>query len=363
MQKLLVSEPSLTDFKEFSKLAQEVWQSGILTHNGPKVQELEKKLKEKFEIPHLSLVTNGTIALELAMRALNLPKGSRIITTPFTWIATSSAIQWQDYEPLFVDINPQSLNIDPKKIEEALNTQKNISAILAVHVFSNPCEVEKIDEIAKKWGIKVIYDGAHSVGVKYKGQDLSAWGDITTHSYHATKIYNCGEGGAIIANDLELAKRVERLRFFGHDEKKEIVHEGTNAKMHEISACIGLANLSMLDETIIHRRLITIMYRHRLKNASVDFQRIDQTAYNYSYCPIIFDSEETCLRVFAELLKIDVLSRRYFHPSINELSIFNNRVNCPVSEDISRRILCLPCHDRVDIFDVDRISHTIINSL
>jgi len=362
MQKLLVSEPSLSNFEEFSSLAKEVWESGILTHNGSKVQELERRLKEKFEIPHLSLVTNGTIALELAFRALDLPKRSKIITTPFTWIATASAIMWQDYEPIFVDIDPKSLNIDPSKIEQALDLNSNVSAILAVHVFSNPCDVEKIEEISKKYHVRVIYDGAHSVGVKYKGRDLSQWGDITTHSYHATKIYNCGEGGAIIANDSDIAKRVERLRFFGHDERKDIVHDGTNAKMHEISACIGLANLDMLDKTIMHRKLLTIMYKHRLENAPVHFQLIDQSANNFSYCSIIFDSEETCLRVLGELQKIDVIARRYFYPSLNEMSIFVEQ-SCPISEDISHRILCVPCHDRVTIFDVDRISHTIINSL
>jgi dTDP-4-amino-4,6-dideoxygalactose transaminase len=362
MQKLLVSEPSLNNFEEFVKHAKDVWESGILTHNGPKVQELEKKLKEKFDIPHLSLVTNGTIALELAFRALNLPKGSKIITTPFTWIATASAIQWQDYEPLFVDINPKTLNIDPKKIEEALNTYKNVSAILAVHVFSNPCEVEEIGEIANKWNVKVIYDGAHSVGVRYEGRDLSQWGDITTHSYHATKIYNCGEGGSLITTNEELSKRIERIRFFGHDDKKDIVHEGTNAKMHEISASIGLANLPMLDKTIIHRKLLNIMYRHRLEGAPVEFQQIIFESNNFSYFPVIFDSEEDCLRVYNELLKIDVIARRYFFPSLNEIKIFE-RTACPISEDISRRILCLPCHDRVHIFDVDKISRTIINTI
>lgn len=363
MRKLLVSEPSLINFEEFSSLAREVWESGILTHNGPKVQELERRLKEKFRIPHLSLVTNGTIALELAFRALELPKGSKIITTPFTWIATASAIQWQDYEPLFVDIDSETLNIDPSKIEEALKTYKNVSAILAVHVFSNPCEVESIEKIAKEHNIKVIYDGAHSVGVCLNGEDLSTWGDITTHSYHATKIYNCGEGGSIIANDDDLAKRVERLRFFGHNEQKDIIHEGTNAKMHEISACIGLANLPMLDKTILHRKLLTIMYKHRMEKTNLKYQLVkDQSAYNYSYFPVIFESEEQCLRVFAELLKIDVIARRYFFPSLNEMSIFE-KYSCPISEDISRRVLCLPCHDRVNIFDVDKIAQTIINSL
>jgi dTDP-4-amino-4,6-dideoxygalactose transaminase len=358
MYRLLVSEPSLNNFESFSTLAKEVWESGIMTHNGPKVQELERKLKEKWDIKHLSLVTNGTIALELAMRALDLPKGSDILTTPFTWIATASAIVWQDYNPIFVDIDADTLNMDPSKIEEKITS--NTSAILAVHVFSNPCNVEEIDRIAKERGLKVIYDGAHSVGVKYKGRDLSNWGDITTHSYHATKIYNCGEGGSIISNDPELAKRIERLRFFGHNEKKEIIHEGTNAKMHEISACIGLANLDMLDKTIMHRKLLTIMYKHRLEGIPVKFQSINFHEYNFSYCPIIFETEEKCMEVYHALDAINIMPRRYFHPSLNEMEIFEKQ-ECPISEDISRRILCLPCHDRVKIFDVDEITTAIIS--
>ena len=356
MQKLLVSEPSLNNFEEFSKLAKEVWESGILTHNGPKVQELERRLKEKFDVPHLSLVTNGTIALELALRALDLPKGSKIITTPFTWIATASAIQWQDYHPLFVDIDPNTLNIDPSKIEEALRENLSVSAILAVHVFSNPCDVEAISEIAERWDVKVIYDGAHSVGVKYKGEDLSLWGDITTHSYHATKIYNCGEGGSIIATNEDLAKRIERLRFFGHNEQKDIIHEGTNAKMHEISACIGLTNLEMLDRTIKHRKSINEEYKKNLERVNVRFPSINKDEYNFSYFPVIFETESECIKVYEELNKIDVIARRYFYPSLNTMKAIFEDQSCPISEDISSRILCLPCHDRVTLEDCERIA-------
>ena len=359
MQKLLVSEPSLTNFEDFAYLAKQVWESGIMTHNGPKVQQLERELKEKFDIKHLSLVTNGTIALELALRALDLPIGSKIITTPFTWIATASAIQWQNYHPLFVDIDPHTLNIDPAKIEEVLDNEEGVSAILAVHVFSNPCSVKEIAEIARKHNIKVIYDGAHSVGVKYKGRDLSEWGDITTHSYHATKIYNCGEGGSIICNDDGLAKRVERLRFFGHDDKKDIIHEGTNAKMHEISACIGLANLKMLNKTIEHRRLINIMYKHHLEGAHVRFPIINKDEYNFSYFPVIFESEMDAILACEALENVDVIARRYFYPSLNKWTDLYGNQPCPISEDISRRILCLPCHDRVTVEDCRRIAAVI----
>jgi dTDP-4-amino-4,6-dideoxygalactose transaminase len=365
MQKLLVSEPSLTNFEEFTGLAREVWECGILTHNGPKVQELEKKLKDKWNIPHLSLVTNGTVAIEIAIRSLNLPKGSKILTTPFTWIATASSILWQQYRPIFIDIDPNTLNIDPSKIEEFLKRESCFrpagyehefaSAILAVHVFSNPCDVEEIARISEKYGLKVIYDGAHSVNVKYNGKDLSQWGDVTTHSYHATKLYNCGEGGSIIANNDELAKRIERLRFFGHDENKDVIHEGTNGKMHEISACIGIANLNMMDKSQAHRKDLQSQYKKLFDGLSVKYQRIKEDSYNYSYFPVIFESEEIVLKVIEALDKIDVIARRYFYPSVNEFKIYQDLSQCPISEDISRRIVCLPCHDRVNSNDVNRI--------
>jgi dTDP-4-amino-4,6-dideoxygalactose transaminase len=365
MQNLLVSEPSLTDFEEFSSLAAEVWTSGIMTHNGPKVQELERQLKEKWNIPHLSLVTNGTVALEIAIRALNLPKGSKIITTPFTWIATASSILWQQYQPWFIDIDPETLNIDPKKIRQYLEQEEvlfggdNVSAILAVHVFSNPCDVKSIDEIAKEFKLKVIYDGAHSVNVKIDGKDLSQWGDISTHSYHATKLYNCGEGGSIITSNPDLAKRIERLRFFGHNEKKDIVHEGTNGKMHEISACIGLANLKMMDKTQFHRFYLQSNYKNLLNGLPISYQKIIPDSYNYSYFPIILPTEEKVIRIMEELETINVTARRYFYPSVNEFKIYPKHYDCPISEDISRRIICLPCHDGVIINDVNRISWKI----
>jgi dTDP-4-amino-4,6-dideoxygalactose transaminase len=308
--------------------------------------------------------------LEIAIRALNLPKGSRIITTPFTWIATASSIVWQYHRPVFVDIDSKTLNIDPNKIKEYLERtfpsniefdSTEVSAILAVHVFSNPCDVERIKTIADEWGLKVIYDGAHSVNVQYKGEDLSKWGDITTHSYHATKLYNCGEGGSIIANDSELAKRIERLRFFGHNDKKEIIHEGTNGKMHEISACIGLANLDMMDKSQEHRKNLQKFYKFRLSEYELEFQKIDPASYNYSYFPIIFKSESIVLEIMSELEKVGIIARRYFYPSISEYSIFDAK-SCPISEDISRRIICLPCHDRVTVHDVENIS-TIIKDL
>jgi len=362
MYRLLVSQPSLNSFDQFSSLAEEVWNSGIMTHHGPKVQELESKLKSKWSIPNLALVTNGTVALEIGLKSLELPKGSEIITTAFTWIATPASIAWSGYKPVFADIDPNTLNIDPSKIEDLIT--ENTSAIMAVHVFSNPCDVKEIRRIADKHNLKVIYDGAHSVGVRYKGQDLSQYGDVTTHSYHATKIYNTGEGGSIITPNPTRAKLIERLRFFGHDDTKNIVNEGTNGKMHEISACIGLANLPMLDKTINHRRELTEGYQKNLSvTDKVRFQSFNKESYNYSYMPIIFDSEDSCIKVFESLKEIGVLARRYFYPSMDSIDRFKSSNYCHVSRDIASRILCLPCHDSVTHNDVIDISNKILETL
>lgn len=358
MYRLVVSQPSLSNFNDFNVLANEVWKSGILTNNGPKVIQLETQLKDKWNIPHLSLVTNGTIALDIALASIDIPKESEIITTPFTWISSASSISWGNYKPVFADINPDTLNIDPNSIE-ALITDKT-SAILAVHVFSNPCQVEHIQEIANKHNLKVIYDAAHAVGVNYKNQDISQYGDVSTQSYHATKIFNTGEGGSVITNNQHIAERIESLRAFGYNKDREIIMIGTNAKMHEISACIGLANLKLLDNNIKYRKSLTILYKKLLEKSlsKIKFQQINEESYNYSYFPIIFDSESKCLSVYDSLEKIGILTRRYFYPSLNTMNIFNSN-SCPISYDISSRILCLPCHEHVTNSDVIEITNQI----
>ena len=359
MYKLLVSQPSLGDFSHFTKMTKEVWDLKFLTNNGPKLLKLEKLLKEQWDVPYLSLVTNGTIALELAIEALDLPKGSEIITTPFTWIATASSVAWRGYTPVFVDIDKETLNIDVSKIKDAI-TEKT-SAILAVHVFSNPCDVYNIQKIADEHNLKVIYDGAHSTGVTYDGIDLSLYGDITTHSYHATKIYNTGEGGSVITKNREIAEKIENLRMCGLDvSTKEFLYNGTNAKMNEFSACIGLVNLPILRKSIEYRRNLASIYKSIL-DGRVEFQKINSDSYNFSYFPIIFKDEETCVKVFNALEKKGILTRRYFYPSLNVLEFFECKKECPISEDISTRILCLPCHDSVNFENIREITDTILS--
>ena len=363
--RLLVSEPSMNDeTSKFLENVSDVWNSRWLSNGGPKILELEEKIRQKYNIPHISIVVNGTVALQMAIRALNLPKGGNIITTPFTWISSTSSILWEGYKPRFVDIDPKTLNIDPKKIEEAID--EDTVAILAVHVFSNPCAIEEIKTIANKHDLKVIYDAAHAFGVSYKGKDVSTYGDISIHSYHATKVFNTGEGGSIISTDKRLMERIEHIRTCGLNEKKEIVRIGTNAKVHEITACIGLTNLEIVDKSIAYRKDLYSKYTESLKDLiyedRIKLQKFKEESYNYSYFPVIFESEEKVLKV-NELLKDElIMARRYFYPSLNKLK-WGYGQSCPISEDISKRILCLPSHDRVTDEDIKIICSIIRNNV
>lgn len=363
--RLLVSEPSMNDeTTKFIENISEVWNSRWLTNGGPKILELEDRIKQKYNIPNISIVVNGTVALQMAIRALNLPKGGNIITTPFTWISSTSSILWEGYKPRFVDIDPNTLNIDPKKIEEAID--EDTVAILAVHVFSNPCAVEEIKAIANKHDLKIIYDAAHAFGVSYKGKDVSVYGDVSIHSYHATKVFNTGEGGSIISTDKKLMERIEHIRTCGLNEKKEIVRIGTNAKVHEVTACIGLTNLEIVDKSIAYRKELYSKYVESLsgliESGKIRLQKFNEDAYNYSYFPVIFEDEETVLKI-NDLLKGElIMARRYFYPSLNKLK-WGYGQSCPISEDISKRILCLPSHDRVTDEDVKIICSKVYEAI
>lgn len=351
---IYVTRASVCPLESYVQHLTNVWESGIFTHNGPKVQLLEKKINEYLGINSTVAVTNGTIAMQMALRALDITDGE-IITTPFSWIATCSAILWERCEPVFVDVDPNTFNIDPEKIEQAIT--KRTKAILAVHVFSNPCEVGKIEAIAQKYGLKVIYDGAHAFGVKHKGRSIFDWGDISTVSFHATKLFNTGEGGAIFAQG-ELKERVKSIRFFGHDSHKQIVDIGCNGKMTEIHASLGLANLSLTDSVVKKRRAIYQTYKGILDNC-VEFQHFVQDSYNYSYMPILLKSEEACLLVVQTLKNINVFPRRYFYPSLNMIKAVKQYTPCPISENLSSRILCLPSYNDLSLHDVEKIAKVI----
>ncbi|MCM4157122.1 DegT/DnrJ/EryC1/StrS family aminotransferase [Gramella sp. AN32] len=357
---IFVTQPSLAPLSEYVELLEEVWDSGILTHNGPKVQRLEAELSKKLNLDNFSIVLNGTIALQMAIKALDL-KGE-IITTPFTWVATVSAIKWEGCKPVFCDINPETLNIDEDKIESLINA--DTVAIMPVHVFGTACNVSKIEEIAKKYKLKVIYDAAHAIGSSYQNKSLLSYGDISATSLHATKLFNTGEGGACIANSPELNERLQRIRFFGHDKDKNVVEDGFNGKMTEIHAALGLINLKYFDKVLDDRREKYLLYKEMLGGRKeLQFQRINRNETNFSYFPVIFQSEEKLLQVEEALNEKSIFPRRYFYPSVNTYNEIVDYQPTPISEDISTRVMCLPLYYNLSPKQIKLISKTILLSL
>jgi dTDP-4-amino-4,6-dideoxygalactose transaminase len=355
---IFVTQPSLPPLSEYVHLLEGVWERGILTHNGPLVQQLEKDLIDYLNVKNLVAVTNGTIAIQLAIRALDL--SGEIITTPFTWIATVSAIKWEKCKPVFVDVQPDTFNIDPQKIEEKIT--ENTSAILPVHVFGNPCDLEAIQRISDKHNLKVIYDAAHAMCVNYKGRSILEYGDISATSFHATKIFQSGEGGACITTDDKLNERLRRLRFFGHDENKDIVDEGMNGKMTEVHAALGLANLKWLKDVLRDRREKYGLYMDLLgKSGFIEFQKFPADSYNYSYMPVLFENEQQMLVVADRLNKHNIYPRRYFYPSLNTVEFLSVKEKYPVSVDLASRILCLPLFYTLKKIDIEYICNLIVN--
>jgi len=349
---IFVTMPSLAPLEEYNEILKGVWQRGILTHNGPLVQQLEKELEGRLGVERFVLVSNGTIAIQMAIKALEL-KGE-IITSPFTWIATVSAIKWEGCTPVFADIDPDTLNIDPAAIEAKITS--NTVAIMPVHVFGNPCDVESIEAIARKYGLKVIYDAAHAIGSTLNGESILHWGDINATSLHATKLFNTAEGGGCITSKSELVKRLERIRFFGHNERKDIVEDGFNGKLTEIHAALGLANLKYYDDVLADRKHKYMTYKEGLTgHQGMRFQELRQGEPNYSYFPIIFESEAKLLRAEKDLNEECFFPRRYFHPSVNSYSKVVPYVACPISEDISNRILCLPLYWTLQKSHIERM--------
>lgn len=359
MGNIYVTMPTLAPLEEVNMYLRKVWASGIMTHNGPILQEFERKVAEWHGLEHHTVVVNGTIALQLAIRALGL-KGE-IITSPFSFIATTSAIMYEGCTPVYADIDSETLNIDPAKIEEKI-TDKTV-AIMPVHVFGNPCDIDAIDAIAKKNNLKVIYDACHAVGVKYKGKSVFAYGDVSCTSYHATKMLNSGEGGGCFTNDAELDSKMKRIRFFGFSEDKtNVVEEGSNLKMTEVHASVGLANLKYLQAALDDRKEKYMIYKSILsQNPSLKFQKINGDC-NYSYFPLIFPSEEALLIAEKALNAEGIFPRRYFYPSLNTFTDIVQYVKMPNSEDVANRILCLPLYFDLEKGDVERISSIVLKN-
>lgn len=333
-----VTKPYLPNVERYKKYIDEIYSNVWLTNNGPLVQRLEQRLREYLGVKNIILVSNGTIALDVAYRVLELR--GEVITTPFSFVATTSSLVMANLKPLFADINQKSLNLDPANIEKLINS--NTSAILPVHVFGNSCEVEEIEQIAQKHNLKVIYDAAHAFDVKYKEQSVLNYGDISTLSFHATKLFHTIEGGAIITNDDDLAQKIRYFINFGIKSAIEIPYVGTNAKMNEFEAAMGLCILDDMQEIKNSRKSVVELYKKELYGY-VEFQ--EQNPYatqNHSYMPVVFNSEEELLKVQKVLNEKNIFPRRYFYPSLDTLDYIKPKQECKNSRDISKRILSLP---------------------
>ncbi len=354
-----VTRTFLPPIQEYKALVQRAFDAHHLTNRGPMVVELEAKLREYLGVQNILMMTNGTIPIQIAVKLLG--NGGEIITTPFSYVATTSSIVWEGCTPVFVDIHPEYLTIDETKIEAAITPKT--TAILATHVFGNPCNVEAIEGIAHRHGLKVIYDGAHAFGVNYQAQSLFNFGDVSTCSFHATKLFHTGEGGAIFCSDKELANKIYYSHNFGHDGPLAFQGLGINGKMSELQAAMGLAVFPYLKTIIEQRRELAFSYIDLLCNADLTFIKIrDNTDWNYSYFPILFRSENDLLRVVEVLNKADIFPRRYFFPSLNTLP-YLPASSMPVSESVASRIACIPIYPGLEMVEVHRISQIIKNAL
>ena len=326
-----------------------------MTNDGPCVRELEEKLAEYFGVTHLIFLTNGTIAIQLALKALKL-KGE-VLTTPFSYVATTSSIVWENCEPVFVDIDAERLTIDEALLESKITPRT--TAILATHVFGNPCHLDAINNVAEKHDLKVIYDAAHCFGSNYKGRSVMQYGDISCISFHATKLFHTIEGGAVSTEDDALAHRLRKMRNFGHDGPLKFDGVGINGKNSEFHAAMGLVNLKHMPEIFSKRRAQLKLYRELLEDTSLKWPKDEDGAeVNNAYCAVLFQSEEDLLKTKEGLLKMNIETRRYFNPSLNNLHYVDAQP-CPVSEDVANRVLCLPLYHQLGEDDIGRICRII----
>lgn len=351
---IFVTRTFLPPKEEYLHWLDKAYSSHVLTNNGPIHKELEETLRQRFQVPHLKLMANGTLALQLAIRALGVT--GKVITTPFSYVATTSAILWEGCEPVFVDIDPATCCIDPNLIEAAITP--DTTAILATHVYGIPCDVEAIDAIAKKHGLKVIYDAAHAFDVQYKGRSILQWGDASTLSFHATKLFHTVEGGAVVLHTAEADHRLRLLRSFGHvfDEHFTL---GMNAKMSEVHAAMGMAILPHMGRIVAERRQLTLRYDELLAGAPIERPALPaHTDYNCAYYPVILRDHATREALLAALAAEGIHGRRYFFPSLDTLPYVRS-APCSNSQCIADRVLCLPLYVDLDPDAINRIARII----
>lgn len=364
---ITVTSPLLPSLDDFIPYLQDIWNRKWLTNNGYYHQELEKALCEYLKVPYISLFTNGTLPLICALQALRVT--GEVITTPYSFVATTHSLWWNGIKPVFVDIDPITGNIDPEKIEAAITPRT--TAIMPVHVYGNPCAIDEIQRIADKYGLKVIYDAAHAFGVELNGESVLNAGDMSTLSFHATKVYNTIEGGALICHDEHTKKRIDYLKNFGFAGETTVIAPGINGKMDEVRAAFGLLNLKQVDRAIENRHQVAITYREALRNVNGIriLEDIPGVRHNYSYFPIFISAEEygmTRDELYFRMKERGILGRRYFYPLISEFSTYRGlesarQENLPVSHQIANSVICLPMYHNLSAEEVDRIVTTILD--
>ena len=362
---IMVTKSFLPPFEEYSEEIKRIWETHWLTNMGPLHEELKNKLKKYLKVNETTLCNNGHLALEIGLRALDLPKGGEVITTSFTFASTTHAIVNSGLSPIFCDIEMKTYNIDVEKIE-SLITEKTV-AIMPVHVFGNPCDVKKIEEIARKYNLKVFYDAAHAFGVEIEGDGIGTFGDISMFSLHATKVFNSIEGGLLTYNDSALQKKLRLFKNFGITGPETVEAVGLNSKMNEFQAAMGIVNLRYIDEQIEKRKLITQKYRVNLKNIEgISFiDDLDNVKHNYSYFPIVVDEKifgKTRNQLFEELKEYNIFTRKYFYPLITDFDCYKEEyknVELPKAKYISDRVLTLPIYGELDLETVEYICKVI----
>lgn len=364
--KITVTSPLLPNLDDFHEMLKEIWKSKWITNNGDFHKQLETELASYLKVPFLSLFTNGTLPLITALQAMRI--SGEVITTPYSFVATTHALWWNGITPVFVDIDPQTCNIDVNKIEAAITSRT--SAIMPVHCYGRPCDMRAIQDIADKYGLKVIYDAAHAFGVEVDGRSILNEGDMSTLSFHATKVYNTIEGGALICHDAKTKQRIDYLKNFGFAGETTVVAPGINSKMDEIRAAYGLLNLRQVDSAIEARHQVAIKYREALKDVSgiTFFDDIEGVRHNYSYFPIFVDEEKYGMsrdELYFKMREDNVYGRRYFYPLISTFSTYrglhsSNPDNLPVATRIANQVICLPMHHALSDEDTDKIINLIV---
>ena len=363
---ITVTSPLLPDLNSFNQVLQEIWDSKWITNNGSFHKRLESALCEYLKVPYISLFTNGTLPLLTALQALRIT--GEVITTPYSFVATTHSIWWNGCRPVFVDIDPKTGNIDPDCIEAAITPKT--TAIMPVHVYGKPCDTERIQDIANKYGLKVVYDAAHAFGVEVNGESILNAGDLSTLSFHATKVYNTVEGGAMVMHDPETKKRIDYLKNFGFAGETEVVGPGINSKMDEIRSAYGLLNLKQVDAAIEARHQVAIAYRRALRSVEgISFwDDMPGVKHNYSYFPVFVDAEKygmTRDELYALMKSHNVLGRRYFYPLISSFSTYRGLPsaapeNLPRAHKMADSVICLPMHHALDTDEVNRVLAQII---